>query len=141
MSPRDPFAVGHEPDAARFRWIVYGIAILAATVVASLLSVRAILSFLTHRPRAVDAPRSVVDRVAPTRDGPPLQPSLGHDTSPTRDLVTMRANEDRVFGALGWTVADDTGLPRVPASIVAEVAARRAATRPSTRPATREATR
>ena len=73
--------------------------------------------------------------------GPPLQPSTGHDFLPREDLAGMREAENAVFARLGW-VDQTTHAVRVPDAIVAAVGKRTggATTRPTTGP-TAQATR
>jgi hypothetical protein len=89
--------------------------------------------------RQAEAPANVIaDSGAVPRgeQGPPLQPSTGHDLLPREDLAGMREAEDAVFARLGW-VDQTTHAVRVPDPIVTAVAKRtggRAATRPTTGP-------
>jgi hypothetical protein len=90
--------------------------------------------------RQADQPVNVIadtGAVPHGEQGPPLQPSTGHDALPREDLAGMRQSEDEVFGRLGW-VDQATHAVRVPDAIVSAVAKRTgaASTRPTTGPAT-----
>jgi hypothetical protein len=89
--------------------------------------------------RRADEPANVIadsGAVPPGEQGPPLQPSTGHDVLPREDLAGMREAEDAVFAHLGW-VDQKTHAVRVPDAVVSAVARRAggASTRPATAPA------
>jgi hypothetical protein len=82
------------------------------------------------RPANVIADSGAVPR---GEQGPPLQPSTGHDALPREDLAAMRQSEDEIFARLGW-VDQSTHTVRVPDAVVSAVAHRAGAA--TTRPAT-----
>ena len=128
-----PDRIGHEPDVAKHRWTVIGVAALAVLLIGTFVVIAVAQRLAFKHRRTIDESRSAisVDTRVP-RDAPPLQPSFDHDASPRKDLAMLRAGEDRVFAAMGWTIDGATGEPTIPQAIVNAVAAR-AASRPTTR--------
>lgn len=125
---------GHEPDRLRVRALVWLVIGFVAFAVASHAGLWFLLKGYTDEPRAADERRSVARaEAAPAAGAPPLQPIPGHDEVPWQDLARVRAKEDDVFAAMGWTVA--RGHARIPDAVIRAVASGRTTTAPTSRPA------
>jgi len=124
-------------------WFVVGLVVSLAVIS---LGLWVLLKRFDRDFRQGERPTSVVAAdaggVPRGEQGPPLQPSSGHDALPREDLAGMRQAEDEVFARMGW-VDGTTHAVRVPEAVVAAVARRAggAGTRPAGMPASAPATR
>jgi hypothetical protein len=131
---------GYEPMLVRGRGLAWFVAWFLAMAAVIHVALWVLLKRYDHEARQADRPANVIvdaGSVPRGEQGPPLQPSTGHDVLPREDLAAMRQAEDETFARLGW-VDPATHTVRVPDAIVVSVARRvgAAATQPVTRPMT-----
>jgi hypothetical protein len=137
---RDSLDNGYEPMRMRARGLVWFVVVLVVSGAVTSLALWVLLKRFDREFRQAERPASVVvdaGGVPRGEQGPPLQPSTGHDALPREDLAAMRQQEDEVFARLGW-VDGTTHEVRVPEAVVTAVAKRsggaaKAATAPATR--------
>lgn len=134
---------GYEPMLLSGRGVAWAVVVLVVSGVVTSLALWVLLKRFDRNFRQAERPSSVVSADAGGmprgEQGPPLQPSTGHDALPREDLAAMRQAEDEVFARLGW-VDGTTHAVRVPPAVVSAVAKRGGgAVMPATVPVTRSA--
>jgi len=129
---------GYEPMLVRGRGLAWFVVWFVVVIAVINVAVWFLLKRYDRDFRQAEQPASLIadGRAVPRGEqGPPLQPSTGHDVLPREDLADLRGAEDEVFARLGWE-DPTTHAIRVPDAIVSAVARRPggASTRPSTGP-------
>jgi hypothetical protein len=125
---------GYEADHVNARGVAWFVVWFVVTAAVIHLLLWFMLKRLERPVREIDQPLSAVRADRPTGGGPPLQPSVMHDSLPREDLAGMRRGEDEVFAHMGWTVDPGTHRVSVPDSVIRAVVSERG-TKGSTRPA------
>ncbi len=97
-----------EGDGVNYRGIVWFMIVLAATTLFCQAIVWGMFSYMAHRERAADTPRS--DLAVPQGQNPPAPNLL---TDEAGNLRAFRAREDEVLSTYGWADANQQAV-RIP---------------------------